>query len=162
MIEKPKAKAKTKRKPKPPLLAGAVFCEKVLRENDRVESAVRIHDRIIAYPVDGKLPTREEPRAAHPVLYVILKSDSKPRNCEITIQCTTPSGIKAAKMGRTIRLKERGTGVNIHVHLGFAFWEEGMYWFDVAADGVLLTRMPLHVEFSEEQPTLPQWTKTEE
>ncbi len=122
-----------------PWVAAAVFCEKVLQEQDGVDTLVRIVDRITMV-LQGEVPLPQ----VQLILLVILKSGFQRGTFELSVEGTAPSGVTMSPAQVPVLLEGEDRGISVKTHLVFQP-EEGLYWFDVKVDDVLLTRMPLRV-----------------
>jgi len=138
-----------------PYLAAALFCERVLQEQDGVLSAIRIVDTLKVHHIDEKTGQQgERRRSASQVsgVYILLmfKSGEYEGTGKVTFKVRSPSGKELSPViDINIELKGRQFGANLIIDAGLPFTEPGVYWFDVYFAGELLTRMPLSVVESE-------------
>jgi len=127
-----------------PYLAMAVFCDRVLQENNGVLSLIRVVDRI---NVSGGGGAPEEMPAIPLQLTAVLsfKSGFAKGKYTITLQPVTPSGkvLSPSKMQALFEGDDRG--VNLIVNIALSVSEEGLYWFDLLVEEQLVTRMPLRI-----------------
>jgi len=127
-----------------PFLQAALFCERVLQEQDGVVSAIRVIDRVVfATAPDG---SRMQPE--HPVtLLITLKAGGARGRFSVGVSVEKPSGQAGARFEAPVFLEGEDRGVNIVVVMGFAPDQEGLYWHDVAFQGDRITRIPLRAIF---------------
>jgi len=138
----------------PPYLAAAFVCERVLVENDKVPSYMRVVDRLtLPRPVEGI------PRGAVVVLNVTLvisfRADAFKGKLPLRIERIGPSGEKVTFIEHDLEfagpLPESGNTLGIHMHMQ---WDgEGLYCLDVFLGGLLRSRIPLKIELAKESPT---------
>jgi len=133
-----------------PLLAFAVICERTLREVDGVLTIVRIIDKIF-------VPELAPTGATYGLtLAVGLKSGDFKGKGKLRVEFLPPSGIKLPTNEIEIALTGGEHGANVVVNISIAFKEEGLHWFDVYFDDLLLTRAPLVVAVIPQSPTQKQ------
>jgi hypothetical protein len=132
-----------------PYLTGAFFCDKVLREQDGVISAIRIVDR---WNVNG--PNEEMPTTILQTnLVILLKSGVYRGNAQLTITPITPSNNRLQPVAAPLLFEgedERGCGAILPI--GFPAHESGVYWFEVTLEGLALqprvvTAIPMRVAY---------------
>lgn len=148
----PQAAGREPSEPKPvaappggPYLQMAFFCEKVLSEADGVVSFIRQVDRLITTTTG---PATQVPVATYTAFIAIaMKSGSARGSHEIKVVRERPSGMRDAQPLLTLTAffegEDRGPG--IYGPVTMALEEEGLYWFDVFVDEVLMTRMSFRV-----------------
>lgn len=143
-----------------PYVTAALICEKVLQEKDGTLSAMRIVDRVqvklleikpgVQGIAEAKDVTAEQKFAAQIPLaaLVCLKAGQAKTKFSITIDGVSPT----QKTSRLFEIqvdfsetREEG-GQNVVLNLLLATQEVGVHWFDVRADGQLLSRIPLVIE----------------
>src|SRR5437016_6222356 len=125
-MAKPK---KTPGRPSKPLLASAVFCDKVLKEEKGVMSAIRIIDTVT---VSGLSSLNPEERVPIPLEALIgFKSGNAEGERNLRLELRTPTGKKAVVMERPISFLGGELGVNLHVKIDLRIKTEGLYWVDV-------------------------------
>lgn len=129
-----------------PYLSIAVFCEKVLRESDNVMTLVRIVDR---WNITGPTETIETPVVIQATLVVVFKSGTyRSSTSKLTITPRTPSGVALPELNVSALFEgDDDRGLALTAPLGFPVQEPGIYWFEVAVDGVTVTHIPLRVVY---------------
>jgi hypothetical protein len=128
-----------------PYLNAAVLCERVLTEQDGVNSVIRIIDRITNTATGPELPL-EMPPSVHTLwLYISFKSGSRRGGSDLTIRMQKPSGDGQVNTLPVHFEGEDDRGVNLKVEMRLELDMAGLWWFDIGLDGVLVTKLPLRV-----------------
>jgi hypothetical protein len=115
-----------------PYLTAAFFCDKVLREQDGVLSAIRIVDR---WNVNG-LTEQMPPTVLQTNLVVLLKSGIYRGQSQLAVTPISPSNQRMQAVIFPLLFEgedERGSG--IVSPLAFPAQEVGVYWFEIALGG---------------------------
>lgn len=128
-----------------PYVQLATFCEKVLQEPDGVVSIIRAIDRIIVTaPAGGP---RELPEGVlNTTLAVMLKADDARGRHPVAISGEQPDGTQLPAQTFDVMFEGEERGVNLLLNMGLTVIE-GLYWFEVHVNHVLLTRVPLRVMY---------------
>ena len=134
----------------------ALFCERVLTEEGGVVSLMRVVDT-----GELKLPRNFSFTPVVELEAVVMLKSEEPGTYRVEIIGQSPSG-KKIEVGEptVVTLPGNGGGFNIRVQMKFGVREFGLSWFDVIADGEVLTRMPLTLRRIE--PSEPSSPKTSE
>lgn len=130
-----------------PYVQMATICEKVLQEADGVISAIRCVDRIMisATARDGvALPEELPPGNINTTLLVMLKADDARGRHPVSIRIQQPSGVYLPTQSIDAMFEGDERGVNLILNLELSA-QEGLYWFEVAVNAGLLTRVPLRL-----------------
>jgi hypothetical protein len=131
-----------------PYIQVAAFCERVLRETDGVLSLIRIVD-VINHTEAGSNPPKDLTPFHYPLMFVLtLKSGKARGRHEIKIVPELPSGETIAPIIVTVQLEGGGRGTNVTSRVDPEYTMEGLYWFQVWFDEVLLTKVPLQIRYS--------------
>jgi hypothetical protein len=131
-----------------PYVQVAAFCERVLREADGVLSFIRVID-IITHPERGPNPPLEMPEFHFPLFLVItLRSGTARGRHEVTITPEQPSGETLQPITLSVLMEGEGKGVNITSRIDIPYKLEGLHWFNVYFDDLIITRIPLEVRYS--------------
>lgn len=129
----------------------AVFCERILTEQDGGISLIRIFDRYsLAAPSPEAQPT---PIPLNVV--IMLRAGMFRGPATIKISPVSPSGTTLSTLEFPVNFEgdnERGTAVMLN--MGFVPTEQGLYWFDIRLDDEMITRIPLRVVFQRVGPVL--------
>jgi hypothetical protein len=129
-----------------PWLQAAVFCEKVLNEQDGVLSAIRIVDRINVAGGHGA-PETMPPVTINLFAFLAFKAGSARGSATIRLRQEDPSGLRAPPLLFQALFEGEDRGVNLVFNVNFEVRLEGLHWFDVLVGDVLVTRMPLRVVY---------------
>jgi hypothetical protein len=138
-------------------LNAAVICEKILREQDGVISAIRIIDRV-THAVAG--PDVMEPFPYRLALVLNFKSGEALGNYQISIQPIKPdTNEKLPAASYTVKFEAPADrGVGIAADMEIVFDVPGLWWFDIYLSGQgkvrRVTRIPFRIIY------LPQPVKT--
>lgn len=133
---------------KGPFLAMAVFCERVLQDQDGMLTPVRIVEelRIVAPPAaPAEMPVTLVQFTALVGLRAVPVGKHR-----IGIRPTGPSGKPAESITVEVESKsaEAHAGVNSIITLAFPAGASGLYWFDIFLDDRQVARMPLMIRYS--------------
>lgn len=130
-----------------PFVTTATFCERILTEQDGVNTLVRVVDRYWYDPTPPELvlPVGVK-EGILTYLLVTLKSGEFLGSATLTVSVRKPSGSYAPKTVTTpVTFKGDEHGISLAIAFNLATEEDGLYWFDVALDEKLLTRVPLRI-----------------
>ncbi|MGH8973348.1 MAG: DUF6941 family protein [Acidimicrobiia bacterium] len=136
-----------------PYVQLATLCEKVLQEADGVLSIIRVIDRIIVTAQGSEVPTELPQSNLEFTLVVTLKSDDARGRHPVSLRIQQPSGAYLPERTFDVMFEGEERGVNLILRLQLEA-VEGLYWFDVAVNQQLLTRVPLRVMY-QRLPTGP-------
>jgi len=138
-----------------PYLKVAVFCERLLREQDGVASLIRVVDRLNVVAQGPSAPDTMPETPHQTNLVVMLVSGSAKGRQEMKVVLEEPSGLKKELMATSVLMEGGDKGQNVHVNLKATFKEEGLYWYHIYLNNVLLTKMPFTVVYSRLSTTMP-------
>lgn len=110
-----------------PYLQTAVFCEKILHEQDGVVSLIRLVDRFMIQAGGPEPPERMPPTQLVVMGYLAFKSGFAKGSFSVTIKGTSPSGKALPGMILPMFLEgdDRGTGLGFQMRLDAQ--EDGLY-----------------------------------
>ncbi len=128
-----------------PHLKMACFCERVLREVDGVATLVRVIDRLTHTESKADAPEEMPPVTYEMKLVIMLIPDQALGRHELKVERELPSGIRDKPIAMTVQMEGGNRGANIVMDTKMTFPLEGLYWFNVYLDEVLLTKMPFQV-----------------
>lgn len=115
-----------------PYLTAAFFCDKILREQDGVLSAIRIVDR---WNVNG-LTEQMPPTVLQTNLVILLKSGIYRGQSQITVTPISPSNQRMQAVVFPLLFEgEDDRGAGILSPLAFPALETGVYWFEITLGG---------------------------
>jgi len=125
-----------------PYLHVATFCERVLTEKDAVNSLIRMVDRFLVPGTSEEMP----PAVLQFMVYISFKSGFMRGKQKVILRPTSPTGKDLPAMEFPILFEgddDRGPAFGFMVN--WAVEEEGVFWWDLFVNEVLITRMPLRV-----------------
>ena len=135
-----------------PHLAAAFLCERVLKEQDGVTSAIRIVDRLTVGAIGLDAP-KEMPLAQIQLkAVVILKSGAARGSYEVKLSIEAPSGVSNDLGEYPVYFGGEEQGVELLVDLNLNLSAQGLYWIDVSFGDELLTRIPLRIVYAPSRP----------
>lgn len=128
--------------PTGPFLQAALICERVLREQDGVISAIRIIDQL-THTIIGRTIPEELPNVPFNFsLLISLKSGRARGRHNVSIALEDPSGARKELFSQSLQLEGEHRGANWVIQANVTFSMEGLYWFDVLIENELATRIP--------------------
>lgn len=127
-----------------PYVQLAAFCEKVLMEQDGVPSLIRVVDRITVVLQGGAPAEMPEGGLLNTTLVVALKADDARGRFPVTVRPQEPSGVYLPGQTMDVTFEGDERGVNLFLTMGIAAIE-GLYWFEVLVNDIVLTRVPLRI-----------------
>jgi hypothetical protein len=138
-----------------PYVSVAVFCEKVMQEQDGGMSLIRVTDTINQAAIGPDAPREMQPFMASITLVLMLKSGEARGSYGVLLRPEAPGGFQMPSFEQTVHLQGGAWGAAIVMPLQFPVSEQGVYWFDVflteptdADSSKFLTRIPLEVVYS--------------
>ena len=125
-------------------LSVAVFCEKILMENDGGISIIRIFDR---FNIGGQAPTMGNQVLRFQILLLFRSGILRGKQL-VRIRPHSPTGrdLPALEIP-TLFEGDDERGNILRADLNFVVDEEGLFWFDVYLNDQMVTRMPLRVTY---------------
>jgi hypothetical protein len=136
-----------------PYLAMALFCERVLKEEDGTLSFIRVVDRVTVSAQGSQVPDALPTIGLALQMVIGLKAGRARGRGTLLVCHEAPSGLQKDIAAVPVLFEGEDRGVNLHVELNFQVNQEGLHWFPVRLDGRLITRIPLRV-FYAPQPHL--------
>ena len=128
-----------------PYVQLATFCQTAFPDPQGNLSVIRIIDR---YQVIG--PTEEMvPSQVQLTLAVILKSGSLSQQSKVTFQPVAPSGKRLPQLQWNVLFEGQERGVVITIPIGMMLDEQGLYWCEIAVEGMVLTKIPLRILYQQ-------------
>jgi hypothetical protein len=133
-----------------PFVSMAVFCERLDRQPDGTVDVVGVVDGV-SLSADAD-PGGDAFDATAPVVRLLglvsLRAGAARGRHVISLRAHFPDGELGATLTRPIELTDQAPGATIGFPFELEARDTGTYWFDVAYDDTLLTRIPLVVERS--------------
>ena len=128
-----------------PYIKAAMFVNQVIEGKDNVLTLVRVIDRLTTTASGPSAPS-EMPPASFPMHAVIMLVAGKARGRhQVKIIREAPNSERREIWTGGINLEGENKGHNLNLGLNETFALEGVYWYDVFIDDVLMTRMPFQV-----------------
>jgi hypothetical protein len=131
-----------------PYLQIACFCENVIEDKRGVLSIIGIIDTLTIEMAGPEAPTEMPPVTRQLRLVLALKSGSAQGRYQIKITPELPSGIRLDPVSLTAHMEGAERGTNIIATVPFTFNLEGLYWFIIELDDVVITKIPFRVKYS--------------
>ncbi|MHC4178945.1 MAG: DUF6941 family protein [Planctomycetota bacterium] len=132
---------------KTPLLAAAVLCERVLQEEGNVASLIRLIDTFNIVGESRSLP----PGIIEFTMFLYFKSGEAKGRRRLKIISRTPKGEEIQTHERDLEFRGEQHGVSVNIISRMALKQKGLYWFDVLINDQLMTKIPLHVCYRQQQ-----------
>ena len=125
----------------------AVLCERLDRQPDGTVDVVGVVDGVSlsGTPIRAAPPSTPPPRSCDFWPGVDPRRRG-PRPSHVSLRAHFPDGELGATLTRPIELTDQAPGATIGFPFELEARDTGTYWFDVAYDDSLLTRIPLVVE----------------
>lgn len=128
-----------------PYIAAALFCERVLREQDGVLSHIRVVDRVTQH-ARGKGAPGDMTEFVWEASYLVTMKSGKARGRhEVRLDLEKPSGESNTVLQTSVRFEGEERGVTVLSDIKLKITQEGLYWMHVYLDNEELTRSPLRV-----------------
>jgi hypothetical protein len=145
---------KTARRPPKPLLAAAVFCDKVLEGmGDGAMSAIRIVDTVTV-----SIPHDHDPEERVPIrlnALIAFRSGDVKGERTLRLRMRMPTGKRKVVMEKSMTFLGGESGTNVRVTVELKIKTEGLYWIDVLVDRARFTSMPLRIFFVRTEANKP-------
>ena len=77
--------------------------------------------------------------------FISFKSGSARGRHTVKLRIETPAGLKLPEQLLPVLFEGEDRGVNLILGINIVVDQEGVYWFDVLLEDVLLTRIPLRI-----------------
>lgn len=131
-----------------PFLQAAIICEQVIEDKTGVLSLIRVIDTITHKEVRPDAPV-DMPAVTYPMKMVIMLKSGRARGRhEIKTVPELPSGEIKQPFLASVQMEGEERGFNYIFNMVFTFTMEGLYWFNIYFDDVLLTKIPLRIKYN--------------
>ncbi len=131
-----------------PFLKAAVFCDTVIEGKDSVLSLIRVVDRLTTTAVGVGAP-KDMPPVGQRLAAVLMLTSGKARGRnELKLTMESPNGDRKVVWEGTVHFEGEDRGHNFVLNLQPTFSLEGLYWFDLTVEDVLMTRMAYRVIYT--------------
>ncbi len=124
-----------------PYVQLATFCQTTLIDNTGSLSIIRMIDR---YVVSGTA-MEMQPVPVQITLALVLKSGFMRQKSKVTFKPISPSGVEVASIEFSVLFEGDERGVQLSLPFAMVLAEEGLYWCEIAVDGMLITKIPLRI-----------------
>lgn len=131
-----------------PYLQIACFCEKVIEDKRGVLSIIGVIDTMTAEVAGPEAPEEMPPITRQLHLVLTLKSGGARGRYQVKITPELPSGLRLDPVILTAHMEGGERGTNIIANMPFTFNLEGLYWFIIHLDNVVLTKIPFRIKYS--------------
>jgi len=137
-----------------PWVSAALLCEKVLEDKEGKLTVINIVDRLTAVPAPGALPPTIQDGQSLPTLFpvpvqlwlvIMLKSGFIRGHFDLAVELVEPSGKKTLRVEMPVLLEGEDRGVNVIMPMNAGLTAEGLYWFEVAFEGRILSKVPFRL-----------------
>lgn len=89
------------------------------------------------------------PTVRYPLQFVLaLKAGNVRGRHELTLVPQLPSGETLPSHTVSVQMEGEGKRVNLVLQLDIPYAMEGLYWFQIRFNGLVLTRIPLELRYS--------------
>lgn len=130
----------------------ATFCEKVLYEQDGVNSLIRMVDRFTIQGGNEELP----PTPLHFTVFISFKSGFMRGKQKIALRPKDPDGQELPSMEFPVLFEgDDDRGLALRFDVNWTVEKEGIFWWDVFLGEELMTRMPLRVFYQRMKMPIP-------
>ncbi|MBI4311974.1 MAG: hypothetical protein HY681_09345 [Chloroflexi bacterium] len=130
-----------------PYVQVAAFCDYVLEDKQGSLSLIRLIDTL-THTERGPNAPRDMPSVPYALkLVVSVKSGRARGRTEVKVVPELPSGENKEPLAVTVHLEGEDRGQNVIFNINMTFTLEGLYWFNVYCDDVLLTRVPFRAKY---------------
>jgi hypothetical protein len=130
-----------------PFVSMAVFCARLDRQPDGTVDVIGVVDGVsLSADGDPDADADATPPVVRLLGLVSLRAGAARGRRTISLKAHFPDGELGATLTRPIELTDHAPGATIGFPFELEARDTGTYWFDVACDDTLLTRIPLVVE----------------
>lgn len=130
-----------------PYIQIAAFCDQVIEGKDGAISLIRVIDTLVHIETGLEPPGGMPPVDYSIKLVLALKPGRAKGRHDIRIIAELASGETKTPLARSIYMDGEERGANIIMNISIRFTQEGLHWFNVYFDNVLLTKMPFRVKY---------------
>ena len=126
-----------------PWVQVAAFCHTAIIENTGHMSVIRITDRVNLAGITPEMQSMP----LQLTMALLLKSDEMRGQYQIKVRCVSPRGETTDGPEIPFLFGGADQGVQVVLPIGLIATEQGLYWFEVMLEDVILTRVPLRVMY---------------
>lgn len=128
--------------PSGPFVQAGFLCDRVMTEQDGVNSYVRVVDRFQKVILQPNAPA--EPHRAAFTIVILIRAGDAVGPFDVEVQMQQPSGQRSEPQIMTVHLTP-GARINLHIPTQIVFEEQGQYAVLVSIAGKLLAEIPFDV-----------------
>ncbi|MBI1893239.1 MAG: hypothetical protein HYS14_03895 [Candidatus Rokubacteria bacterium] len=131
-----------------PFLSSALFCEKLLVEQDNVKSAIRIVD-VVTMTAEGPDPPKEmAPFVYEGSMLMRFIAGAARGRYELGMTIVNPDSTSRERIARDIEFGDQPEqGLDVVTSLKIRFAMPGTYWFRIDLNGTQITQIPMRVDY---------------
>jgi hypothetical protein len=131
-----------------PFLSSALFCEKLLVEQDNVKSAIRIVD-VVTMTAEGPDPPKEmTPFDYEGRMLMRFITGAARGRYELGMTIANPDNTSRERIARDIEFGDQPEqGLDVVTSLKIRFGMPGTYWFRIDLNGTQITQIPMRVDY---------------
>jgi hypothetical protein len=130
-----------------PYLLLAAICQNAQQDQYGSFSLINILEHLVAGSDDPHAPEEMPPFRLTASLVVAFASGEARGDRVVTITAIEPNGERLAPFKQTITLLGGDHRATIVSDLSLDIGKTGVYWFEVALDARVVTRIPLHIGY---------------
>jgi len=131
-----------------PYVQVAAICTTPLIEQQGLLSVIRIQDRVQLAGITEQM----QPQPLNNLwLTIVLKSGEMIGNYSLYITVVSPSGNRTDGPNFNVLFEGQERGTVLGFPLPFIVQEQGLYWFEIKLEEVVLTKIPLRVMYQKIQ-----------
>lgn len=130
-----------------PFLVSALICERVLTDQDKVHSLIRIVDRTVV-GTSGPQSRMEMPKfPAQLSMFLAFKAGDARGSETVKVTLTRPNGLTDPEpiAEQSLHLEGGTRGANLVLQMTIGFDEPGPYWFNIYIADKLMTKTPYEI-----------------
>jgi len=131
-----------------PYVGLAVLCDRVTVREDGAVDIMGIVDGVMLEPEHSDTLGVQPSGTIELTLLVNVRAGSDRQRHTLSVTGVYPSGRAGEAITREVEFTDDLPGAWLEMPLTIEVHEPGIYHFDVASDGHVLTRIPLHVVWS--------------
>jgi hypothetical protein len=140
-----------------PYLLMAVLCQNAQQDQYGSFSVINVLEQLVAGTNDPNAPEEMPTFRFQGQLAVQLAAGNATGSHTVSVVPVRPSGAKLEPVTQTVQFKGVDHRATVISSVSMDIEEEGVYWFNVALDNQVLTRIPLRIRY--ERQYVEPWSK---
>ena len=133
--------------PKGPHLLMAVLCQKADQDQYGSLNVINVLEQLVVGSDDPNAPAEFPGFRLESQLVVQIASGNKRGDASVTIQPIDPVLNRLDAVSQEVRFSGEDHRITIVSNVSLDVEHTGVYWFNVALDGKVLTRIPLRIGY---------------